>query len=293
VVQPPTIDSTHDDLGLLQELLAAPPPVRSSLHRPAQLRSLKEERKTALQGYRFRGVLDAILVRSERLLIVGVIIFFGYWVVNIYGRDWWYARNNPAAPSVVWESLAPGASAAELDRVLGQQLPVIAPAISAAAPDYLVPAQAFILPPASPTPTPDPMSFIPKRIIVPTMELDSPVREVFLRDGIWEVADYAVGYHHGTALPGKGNSVFAGHAGIRGSVFARLNELQIGQDIYVETADTRYHYQVQTIQQVWPNQVEVMYPTEQAIITMITCTAWDTQRLVVKARLIDQAALSS
>lgn len=281
-----------DDQGLLHELLTTPAPTQSSVRRPKQLRSLHQQRSEALRGYRFRGVFDVLLRSAERLLFLAVLVFFGYWVFDGYVRDWWHARQNPETNPIAWDSIQPGASASELDAVLGQSLPFVTQAKASAAPppDYLIPAQVFDLPAAS-TPTPaDPR---PIRIIIRAMELDSTIKEVFLHDGAWEVAEYAVGYHHGTAVPGAGNTVLAGHAGFRGGVFARLHELQIGHDIYVETVDTRFHYRVVSTFSVGPSQVEVMYPTSTAQITMITCTAWDTQRLIVVAELVDQAPLSS
>lgn len=230
--------------------------------------------------------------------MIVLIGFFGFWVYDFYVRDWLHKLQNPATtPAVDWSQIQPGASAAEIDRVLGSRLPSVAPAQAkvdvAQAPDYLVPAQKFVLPPTLPTATPAPLDQTPLFIYIPALELTSPIKEVFLREDGWEVADYAVGYHHGTAHPGTGNTVTAGHAGLRGGVYARLPELQIGNDIYVDTASTRFHYQVSEIVSVWPTQVEVMYPTAEPILTMITCTAWDTQRLVVKANLVDQTPLSS
>lgn len=294
MLESPKIQSSPDDLSLLQDLLKAAPTGPSRSRRPAQLRSLNQQRTVALRGYRFRGVLDQILFRFERILMIVVFGFFSYWFYNYYVLDWWHARQNPAPVAVDWTQVKPGASAAEISQVLGSSLPYSAPAevALAAPPDYLIPAQQFILPPVVPTAIPEPSDPTPIYMYVPAMDLNSPIKEVFLREGMWEVADYAVGYHNGTAYPATGNTVLAGHAGIRGGVFARLPELKLGDDIYIDTAQVRYHYQVRTIQNVQPTQVEVMYPTAESILTMITCTAWDTQRLVVIAYLVDQSPLS-
>ena len=295
MLESPKIQSSADDLSLLQDLLQAAPSEHSRSRRPAQLRSLSQQRTVALRGYRFRGILDQVLFRFERILMIVLFGFFSYWLYNGYGRDWWYARQNPTPVAINWEQVRPGASAAEMSQVLGSSLPYVAPAgaAPAAPPDYLIPAQQFILPPVIPTATPEPSDPTPVHIYVPVMDLNSPIREVFLRDGVWEVAEYAVGYHHGTAYPASGNTVLAGHAGLRGAVFARLPELKLGDDIYIETAQMRFHYRVSGIQNVQPTQVEVMYPSIESTLTMITCTAWDTQRLVVTAHLVDQSPLSS
>lgn len=300
------IAPSSDDTNLLRELLAAVPskPQHAPL-RPAQLRSISQERHVALKGYRFRTIFDFALFRIERVLMLVMIGFFSFWIYDSYVRDWLHDWRNPPAQQVQWDEIPVGASAEELDLALGSTLPISAPAGDdadaspgapiAQAPDYMVPAEAFVIPPPAPTATPEAphVSLQPLSIIVPAMQLNSPIREVFLRDGIWEVADYAVGYHNGTAYPGHGNTVLAGHAGLRGGVFAQLGGLKPGDDVYLQTATTRFHYQVQGVRNVWPNQVEVMYPTAEPIITMITCTTWDTQRLVVTAILVDQAPLSS
>jgi len=132
----------------------------------------------------------------------------------------------------------------------------------------------------------------PSWLEIPTIEIDTPVVEVFLQDGAWQVADDAAGYHHGTGLPGAGNVVMAGHKGVRGAVFARLEALRPGHDIFVTAADTRYHYRVRETRRVWPSEVEVMFPTPSPTLTLLTCTNWDLQRFVVVADLVESVPLA-
>ena len=111
--------------------------------------------------------------------------------------------------------------------------------------------------------------------------------EVFPVDDTWESAEYAAGYMHGTARAGEaGNMAISGHLGLRGGVFANLSAVQPGEDIFVDAAGWRYHYRMRGSQAVLPNQVEVLYPEETTTLTLITCTNWDTQRLVVSADLL-------
>ena len=132
----------------------------------------------------------------------------------------------------------------------------------------------------------------PSWLEIPTINMDTPVVEVFLQDNVWQVADDAAGYHHGTGLPGAGNVVMAGHKGVRGAVFARLEALTPGHDIFVTAADTRYHYRVRETRRVWPSEVEVMYPTPSPTLTLLTCTNWDLQRFVVVADLVESVPLA-
>ncbi len=137
-----------------------------------------------------------------------------------------------------------------------------------------------------PTPAP-PLDLSPLYLEAPAARLKANVVEVFLREGAWEVADFAAGYHHGTGLPGEGNLVMAGHKGIRGAVFANLEALRTGDEVFVDTADRRFRYRVRQTRRVWPSEVEVMYPTSTPTLTLLTCTNWDLQRFVVTADFVD------
>ncbi|MBN1483954.1 MAG: sortase [Chloroflexia bacterium] len=140
--------------------------------------------------------------------------------------------------------------------------------------------------PFIPAPTPAPGTVMPSRLVVPRIQLDTPVVEVTIQDGIWQVAEYAAGYHRGTARPGAiGNTVISGHNGMHGAVFRRLHELDSGDEVLLYAGRRLYRYVVEGRQSVWPYQVEVMAQTPTPILTLITCTAYDTQRLVVIARL--------
>jgi sortase A len=159
---------------------------------------------------------------------------------------------------------------------------VSAPAID----DFMAPRQGAVSEPLVTAPQPN-------HLVIPSLQLDTPVKEVFVVDGAWEVADYAAGYLHDTGLPGSGNTVLAGHAGLRGAVFRDLGALVYNDDIYLDAAGWRYHYRVRDAKSVWPNQVEVLDPTPTPVLTLMTCTNWDTQRLVVVAELIDSKPLPS
>ena len=149
-------------------------------------------------------------------------------------------------------------------------------------------------PPLAPrnTPTPDPDMRLPIRLLIPKIKVDTPVREVELNieedQATWEVADYMVGHHMGTANPGDiGNIVIAGHRDIRGKVFYKLDQLRTGDEIFVHTSEAEYRYVVRLIKTIKPTAVEVMDPTEDARLTLITCTPIGvaSHRLIVVADL--------
>jgi sortase A len=128
----------------------------------------------------------------------------------------------------------------------------------------------------------------PTKLAIAAIGLETPVREVFVRDGAWEVADYAAGYMHGSAMPGEvGTMALAGHAGLRGGVFRDLGLLQPNDDILVDAGGWRYRYRVRDTFSVWPTQTDVLAASTQPVLVLITCTNWDTQRLIVRADLVE------
>jgi sortase A len=308
-----------EEQQLLQRLLLAPVPdehssSRPTVGRPVALRSTQEYRRFALRSFLQRTWFDHTLYHVERLLTAIVLIVFGLWLANSYGYDWAYRLLNPPvnhtsslavgqtthAPSPHSATL-PISHTAHYTRATPGNQPAAAlpytqphgrrgpPAIGAEGrqaarntletPNYLIPQQVDIAPEVA-----DQRPFF---IRIPAIEVESSVEEVFIEGEQWQVADYAVGYHHGTALPGDGgNTVMAGHAGLRGAVFRDLDDVQVDDDIFVDAGEWHYHYRVRAIRRVWPTQVEVMNPSPTPILTLITCTEWDTKRLVVIADLV-------
>jgi sortase A len=120
------------------------------------------------------------------------------------------------------------------------------------------------------------------------MFLDSAVHEVTINMGQWEVAPMDVGHHEGTANPGQvGNVVLAGHRDINSALFRELDRLQPGDEVFVSNGLGEYRYLVEESMVVSPSYVQVMDPTDDKRVTLITCTpiGLATQRLVVIAKL--------
>ena len=274
-----------DPRELLAALLGAPTVPSEARRPPIALLSMPELRRQALRGFQLRTWVDTWLQHGERLLLVLALLMFGFWFVDGPLRDWLHDQE-PALSS------APVAVAAvAVQPVAGSAKPRANPIVplpsvnitAASAPlmdDFMAPRQRLVSEPLA-------VASQPNHLSIPAIQLDTPVKEVFVVEGAWEVADYAAGYLHNTGLPGSGNTVLAGHAGLRGAVFADLGELVPNNDIYLDAAGWRYHYRVRESKSVWPNQVEVLDPTPRPVLTLMTCTNWDTQRLVVVADLID------
>jgi sortase A len=132
-------------------------------------------------------------------------------------------------------------------------------------------------------PTPGPEQALGIRI--EALGVNAPI----VQGDSWEELKRGVGQHVGSADPGQaGNLVLTGHNDIYGEVFKELDELEEGDEIVIYSANNSYTYAVTETQFVAPTAVDVMYPTQDATITLISCYPYrvDTQRIVVFAELI-------
>jgi sortase A len=133
-----------------------------------------------------------------------------------------------------------------------------------------------------PVPTASPAQAI--RIQIPAIGVDAPIVQ---GDG-WEQLKKGVGQHIGTANPGEnGNVVLAAHNDIFGEIFRELDKLQPGDVVILYTNQRQYNYIITGTQIVEPTRVEVMAPTPNPTVTLISCYPYlvNTQRIVVFAAL--------
>jgi sortase A len=134
-----------------------------------------------------------------------------------------------------------------------------------------------------PAPTPGPQQAI--QIDIPAIGVQNwPVVQ---GDG-WEQLKKGVGQHIGSANPGEnGNVVLAGHDDVFGEVFRDLDKLQPGDQVILYTMQQQFIYRVTETRIVEPSQVDVMNPTNDPTVTLISCYPYmvDKQRIVVLAAL--------
>lgn len=117
-------------------------------------------------------------------------------------------------------------------------------------------------------------------LIVPRFGADwrKPIAEGI---GVEDVLNtFGVGHYPGTAMPGGvGNFAVAGHRTSHGDAFLNINQLDVGDSIYVETSDGWYRYVFRAHEYVLPTGVEVLQPVPQMpgstavdrIITLTSC----------------------
>jgi sortase A len=107
------------------------------------------------------------------------------------------------------------------------------------------------------------------------------------------------GHYPGTQLPGQvGNFVVSGHRTTYGAPFNRVDELDPGDPIVVETRDTWYTYRVSRTEIVRPTAIDVTFPVphhedEKATKAMLTLTSCNPkysarQRIIVFAELAEK-----
>jgi sortase A len=136
---------------------------------------------------------------------------------------------------------------------------------------------------AVPTPTAAPGH--PVRIQIPALGVDAPV---VLGDGD-EQLKKGVGHHIGSANPGEpGNLVLTAHNDVFGEIFRDLDQLKPGDSIIIYTNGQRiYTYLVTGTEVVGPLDVEVMAPTRQPTVTLISCYPYmvDNKRIVVSGTM--------
>lgn len=103
------------------------------------------------------------------------------------------------------------------------------------------------------------------------------------------------GHLENTALPGEaGNVVIAGH---RDSFFRPLRDVRLGDDIFMDTPQEHFHYRVTSLRVVHPQDLSVLEPTHDAMLTLITCYPFwvlgnAPDRFVVRAaRVMEQTAI--
>lgn len=131
-----------------------------------------------------------------------------------------------------------------------------------------------------PVPTASPEQAV--RIQIPAIQLDAPI---VMGDG-WEQLKKGVGQHIGTPNPGqRGNVVLSAHNDVFGEWFRDLDRLKEGDQVILYTNLRTYTYIIKQTQIVEPTQVEVMSPTRDPVVTLISCYPYmrDDQRIVVTA----------
>lgn len=224
-----------------------------------------------------RVVMDRVLLGVEILAVVGLIgvvfVFFSMW----------QTLNQQAAASFQQPTAIPTALITAVVLPSGHTPPNAANGAQpndAEIPDHLRPLVQSLA--NIPVPTAGLQQAV--RIQIPSINVDAPVVQ---GDG-WEQLKKGVAQHAGTPDPGEnGNIVLSAHNDIFGEIFRNIDRLQPGDAVIVSTNQRHYTYVITGTQIVEPTRVDVMNPTPNAVVTLISCYPYliDNQRIVVSAVL--------
>ncbi len=227
-----------------------------------------------------RTFFDRFLVGIEVIAVIGLIFIF----FNIFGllRN----LNQEALASMTLPTLTPTAIIQAVVLPSGHTPPTDPGGVrfnESEIPEHL---RAHVQALASlPLPTSSPEQAI--RIRIPAISVDAPV---VMGDGD-EQLKKGVGQYIHSPNPGQnGNLVLSAHNDVYGEIFRDLDQLEPGDEVIIYTNQRAYTYVVQQQQVVGPLQVEVMAPTADPVVTLISCYPYmvDTHRMVITATLLNQ-----
>jgi sortase A len=130
------------------------------------------------------------------------------------------------------------------------------------------------------------------QLSIPRIELD-----VMVVPGVEESdIKHAVGWMTSTGFPGdEGNVVLAGHRShTYGKFFHRLGEMEIGDQVSLDTHFGHFTYQIVEIKVVEPTDLSVLEQTDRSLLTLITCEPLysNDYRLIVIAEALESTGRS-
>lgn len=227
-----------------------------------------------------RTFFDRVLVGIEVLAVVGLVYIF----FNIFSllRN----LNQGAIASLTLPTLTPTAIIQAVVLPSGHTPPTDPGGVrfnESEIPEHLrarVQAMASL-----PLPTASPEQAI--RIRIPAISVDAPI---VMGDGE-EQLKKGVGQYIHSPNPGQnGNLVLSAHNDVFGEIFRDLDKLEPGDEVIIYTNQRAYTYVVEEQQVVGPLQVEVMAPTTDPVVTLISCYPYmvNTHRIVISAKLLEQ-----
>lgn len=149
---------------------------------------------------------------------------------------------------------------------------------------------------------------VPERIQISKLDLDGPVLpavRTVIRIGAedyeqWQAPDeYGAGWHTTSALLGQaGNTVLNGHHNVRGQIFRNLDQLEVGDTVYMYGGGWRYEYSITNTMIVRedPNaprdqrmeNSRWLLPSQDERLTLVSCWPYEsnTHRIIIVAAFV-------
>lgn len=256
--------------------VAKPAPIRSGTRITGDESGENTSLRERVISRRRKG-LDTFLLAVEVIAIVGLLLLF------INGANLLRNLNRETASALAQPTLTPTPLISAVVLPGGHFAPVSGEENrfnEAEIPDHLRPLMQSYA--GLPIPTQSPQQA--RQIQIPAIEVNAPI---VMGDG-WEQLKKGVGQHLGTANPGEaGNLVLSAHNDIFSEIFRDLDQLEEGDEIIIITQDRSFTYVVTGTQIVEPDRVDLLAPTSNSTITLISCYPYrvDDKRIIVQGVL--------
>ena len=199
-----------------------------------------------------------------------------------------YRKAPPKSPTLILVMVLFGVVAG-IVFVLNDQRPptTVVPTVPIASPTVPPPIQA----------TPTLMTVEDVAIFIPGAGVSAHVVHIPLdSSGSWDVTvlGHNVGHLQGTAwLDKPGNVGLAGHVEMAdgsAGVFARLRDLSAGDAVYLTLPEgSQRLYSIESVRSVAPDYLNVLYPTPEDRLTLITCGSYNFTTLTYEERIVASA----
>jgi sortase A len=254
-----------------------PAPVPLESLRSGEVTEEKDEQPAGRQKSSRRAGFDRFLLLIEFVAVIGflIILYSGVGLLQ--------SLNKEVASALTQPTLTPTALIRAVVLPSGHTPPNSPGGVQpndAEIPEHLRPLVQTLA--NIPIPTPGPQQAV--RIQVPALGVDAPV----VQGDAWEQLKKGVGQQIGSPDPGaKGNIVLSAHNDVFGQIFQNLDKLKPGDQIILFTSQRTYTYIVHNSQIVEPTQLDVLSPTQNPVVTLISCYPYmvDNKRIVVTASL--------
>lgn len=123
----------------------------------------------------------------------------------------------------------------------------------------------------------------PTKLQIPKIDLDIPIEERTIKDGVWMISDNVISHLDRSARPGEdGNIVLYGHN--RQEILGKLRLIKAGDYVFVTSGVVVHKYKIVSKVETSPDNLAYVLPKNNEILTIYTCTGFlDSKRLVVQA----------
>ena len=120
---------------------------------------------------------------------------------------------------------------------------------------------------------------------IPSINLSQGVVEGITDD----ILQYYLGHFESSVKPGeRGNFSVAGHrVSDYSEAFVNLYKVEVGDQVLIKANKKQYVYEVTDNFIVSPDRVDVLENTDEATITLVTCTVGAKERVIVKGKLVE------